>query len=444
MRFVYHHRTQGTRVEAVHIRGVAGGLEELGHQVTIVGPPGVVVESGEAQSVSGAAPKSWKPRLWEQFSRRCPEALFELAEVGYGLAAFPRLSRTCRRAGADAVYERYAYFNLAGLLAARARRVPLLLEVNDTVEVERERHGHRLLLRGLARRMENRVFKGAAALFVVSTYLRELLIARGLPAGKIVVTPNAIDPRHFDPQRGAAAGIRERLGLQGRVVVGFVGSFLSWHGIELLMRVLPRILERHTAAAFLLVGDGSRRAAAEAEVRALGLEDRVRFTGHVPHAAVPDYLAARDVGLMPHSNRFGSPVKIFEYMAMGVVPVGPRFGPLEEAIDDGVNGLLFNAGDEDGLEDGIDRLLSEPAARRRMAAAARARVLERHLWVHNAAAIMDRVFPREDEAAVAARESESAPPGHPASLGRAAPARDVETPGAPAQRVVGVSPRSRA
>src|SRR5262249_31727739 len=149
----------------------------------------------------------------------------------------------------------------------------------------------------------------------------------------IRVTPNAIDPQRFDPERTAGASVRARLGPEDRVVIGFVGRFATWHGMDLLAAVIPPVLEKHPEAAFLLVGDGRERPAVEQAVAAAGFAGRVRFTGEVPHAEVAGYLAAMDVGVMPHSNPFGSPVKIFEYMAMGVVPVGPRLGPLEEAID---------------------------------------------------------------------------------------------------------------
>lgn len=414
MQFIYHHRTRGKAVEGVHIRGIADGLTELGHRVSIVGPPGVEIGAEESWGGTAGAP-GWKSRAWAAFSRACPEPLFELMEIGYSLAAYPRLVRACKRAQADAIYERYAFFNAAGMLAARSRRIPLLLEVNDSVEVERERRGHSLMFRGVARRIEQSVFRSAAGLFVVSNYLRDLLVDRGIDASKIVVTPNAIDPVRFDPETAGAAAVRERLGLQGRVVIGFVGSFLSWHGIELLMRVVPRILDRHPSAAFLLVGDGARRGPAEEQVAAAGLRDRVRFTGHVPHAEVPGYIATMDVGLMPHSNRFGSPVKIFEYMALGIVPVGPRLGPLQEAIEEDVNGLLFEPENEDALFDTLSRLASDEVLRKRLGTAARQRVLERHLWVHNSERIAS--LAAESTRAAAARRGASKAAGR----GRLAP-----------------------
>jgi glycosyltransferase involved in cell wall biosynthesis len=387
MHLIYHHRTRGREVEGVHIRGVAGGLAALGHTVSILGPPGVTVGEGE-ETGGGLARRSWKGRLWEQFARGCPGALFELAEAAYSLVGAARLIRACRRERPAAIYERYAFFNAAGLLAARACRLPLLLEVNDTVAVERQRRGHGLLLKGLASRLESRVFRGAAACFPVSGYLRDLVAARGVPAERIHVTPNAIDPARFDPGRTDGAAVRRRLGLEDRVVIGFVGRFATWHGMDLLAAVIPPVLEKHPKAAFLLVGDGRERPMVEQAVAAAGQANRVRFTGELPHAEVPDYLAAMDVGLMPHSNRFGSPVKIFEYMSMGVVPVGPRLGPLEEAVEDGVTGLLFPPQDAAALQAALEALIADPDRRARLGAAARARVLSRHLWRHNAEIIV--------------------------------------------------------
>src|SRR5205807_2028966 len=91
------------------------------------------------------------------------------------------------------------------------------------------------------------------------------------------------------------------------------------------------------------------------------------------------------------SNRFGSPVKIFEYMAMGVVPVGPRFGPLEEAIDDGATGLLFEPESEASLQAALEALIIDADRRAKLGAAARERVMARHLWEHNAAEVAARV-----------------------------------------------------
>src|SRR3954469_15416402 len=109
MRALYHHRTQGKDVEAVHIVGLCGGLEQLGFEVEIVGPPGVITDPE-----STATPAAGKPKTaWDWVSRKAPQALFELLELGYNMAAFPRLWRRCRAAKPDLLYERYALYNFS-------------------------------------------------------------------------------------------------------------------------------------------------------------------------------------------------------------------------------------------------------------------------------------------------------------------------------------------
>jgi glycosyltransferase involved in cell wall biosynthesis len=141
----------------------------------------------------------------------------------------------------------------------------------------------------------------------------------------------------------------------------------------------------------LLVGDGALREDTAKLVQSLQLSDRVLFTGKVPHADVPDYIAVMDIGVMPESNVFGSPMKVFEYMAMECPPVAPRYGPLEEAISDGRDGLLFTPGDVSDLSACLHRLLSSPETRKRLGASARSKVLNQHQWIHNAQAVIDIV-----------------------------------------------------
>jgi glycosyltransferase involved in cell wall biosynthesis len=135
----------------------------------------------------------------------------------------------------------------------------------------------------------------------------------------------------------------------------------------------------------------------------LGIGDRVTFTGKIAHAAVPEHVATMDIGVMPESNLFGSPMKIFEYMAMGVAPVGPRYVPLEEAIDDGENGLIFDPRSVDDLARCLRTLAGDAEYRRRLGRAAREQVLAKHLWVHNAQAVLDLIERQRAMSAAGAR-----------------------------------------
>lgn len=387
MRALYHHRTQGRDVEAVHIHGLAGGLEKLGYEVEIVGPPGVRTDPNRVVSV-GAGPKT---SLWSWLSPRVPQLLFECMEIGYNVPALPRLLRRCRQSKPALIYERYALYNMAGVLAGRLAGIPVVLEVNDTASVDRTRQGKSLRMPWLARRFERRIFNLATGLIVVSGYLRDQLVESGLPPEKVRVTPNAVDETRFDPERVTGAALRETYGLQGATVIGFAGSFAKWHGVDLLVRSVAELAPEFPTLRLLMVGDGPRRPEAEALARELGIGDRLVWTGKVPHAAIPEHVAAMDIGVMPASNLFGSPMKVFEYMAMGVPAVAPRYRPLEEAIDDGDDGLLFEPAEPDGLTECLRALAADEARRKALGAAARRKVLSRHLWVHNAQAVLDLI-----------------------------------------------------
>jgi glycosyltransferase involved in cell wall biosynthesis len=384
MRALYHHRTQGREVEAVHICGLAGGLEQMGYEVEIIGPPGVDVNA----DVVASAPVKGKAGLLRTLAQRAPQALFECLEIGYNAAAAPRLWQAASERPAF-IYERYALYNAAGALVSRLRGIPLVLEVNDTVHVDRTRQGKSLVMRPLAAWFERRIMRQATGIAVVSSYLKDLLVREGVPADRIIVTPNAVDPARFSPERVDRTATRARLGIADRTVVGFAGSFTKWHGVEMLIQAFASLAFRYPDATLLLVGDGARRSASEELVRKLGISDRAVFTGRVPHAEIPGYMAAMDIGVMPDSNTFGSPVKIFEYMAMGCAPVAPRYGPLEESFVDGESGLLFAPRDVQSMAGCLERLLAHPEERAAVGRAARRKVETQHQWVHNARAVLD-------------------------------------------------------
>jgi glycosyltransferase involved in cell wall biosynthesis len=359
---------------------MARAFERAGMEVEIVSPPGVSVEDAPAARRSGGG------RLWRTLADRVPEFLFELMEIAYNVPAYFRLRRALGAPGTVALYERYAFFNVAGALAAGAAHVPLVLEVNYTDETPLYRRRSRLL-RPLARRLEKFTLGRAEKIAAVSTVLGRQIAASGIDPARVVVLPNAADPRRFRAEISGAA-VRAQYGLTDARVIGFTGAFFPWHGVALLLDALPEVFRRIPDAAVLLVGEGPERPALEARIRKSGFSERVRFAGWVGHERLPEHIAAFDVAVMPDSNEYGSPMKIFEYMAMGKPVVAPRLGPLEDGILDGDTGILVPRGDAPALGAALAALLRDSARRSAMGARAREHVLERHTWDKNAARIL--------------------------------------------------------
>jgi hypothetical protein len=141
---------------------------------------------------------------------------------------------------------------------------------------------------------------------------------------------------------------------------------------------------------FVLVGDGPAKDGLSRRVYNSSLKDSVVFTGSVPHDELPRYVASFDVGVMPDSNSYGSPIKIFEYMAMGKPVLAPKLEPIEEVIKDGVNGLTFTRMNKEELSASIIKLLTDKELYQKIACNSRKEVLEKHTWSKNAEAILNK------------------------------------------------------
>ena len=218
-----------------------------------------------------------------------------------------------------------------------------------------------------------------------------LLIEDGIDAARIGVVPNGADPDRFHPAVDPGV-VRRRYGLEDAMVVGFLGSFGGWHDIGLIADAIPGVLSRHPAARFLLAGATLDDLPARLREKFAGVDDHVVFTGVVPLADAPLYVAAMDVALtlFPAIPNFGpSVIKQFEYMAAGRAVVATAIGQQAEVIHDGVNGILIEPGDGVGLESAICRLIDDPDLRRRLGEAARATILEGFTWRHNAERITE-------------------------------------------------------
>lgn len=379
MRILYHHRTRGREVEGVHIRGVVNALRGLGHEVTVLSFPGADPEQ-EQQHPGGATTRNGRGRLGALVSRM-PGVLFEMLELGYNLVTLVRLQRAFARLRPQLVYERYSLFLCATVWLARRRGIPVILEINDSALVERVRP---LWLKSLARRIEHWCLRNATGLVFISGYFRQQAEAAYGTIAPSVISPNAADLVRFDPARHDATRLRAERGVAGRVVCGYVGAFVHWHGVNGFVEAIAARLAEVPTLVLLLVGDGRGLPALRELVAARGLADRVLLPGRVPHAQIPSWIACMDYAVLPDSNHYGSPVKLFEFMAMGVAMVAPDYAPVAEVVEDDHTGWLFPRKQMDACVRRVLELAAQPEARRRVGAAARDYIVRERQWRNNA------------------------------------------------------------
>lgn len=382
MQFIYHHRTMGRSSQAMHIRSVVEALKADGHGVTIVSPPGVdpLQSAGMMPFFRKADRTRGLQRIWKYISCECPQFVFEAFELLYNLFLPFRLLRALWRQPDAVLYERHAYFMFMGVLLGKWLKRPVIIEVNELAGFTRVRG---LIMERLARRIDAWVFSRTSHILCVSRVLADEVQRRGAKAERVHVLPNAIDVDRFRSSRPRQS-VRARLGIEESLVVGHVGLFHRWDRLDVLIEVMKSIRDRHPKTKVLLVGDGPEMQNLRQTTFRLGMEREVIFSGPVPRDDVPAYIDAMDICVLPDSNAFGSPIALFEFMAMGKPCVVPDIGPIRDVIDDQATGIMFPKGDHNALGEALLRLVEDPALRIRIGARAKQTVFERHTWAANA------------------------------------------------------------
>lgn len=246
----------------------------------------------------------------------------------------------------------------------RRHGIPVVYEVRAFWEDAAVDHGSTTegsLRYRLTRALETYALKRADHVFTICEGLRHDIVARGLPSERVTVIPNAVDIHAFSPGGQADPVLREQLGLHGKTVLGFIGSFYAYEGLDLLLQALPALLKLRPDVSVLLVGGGPEEERLKAQAQTLGIAEHVLFTGRVPHAEVNRYYDQVDVLVYPrHSMRLTelvTPLKPLEAMAQGRLLVASDVGGHRELIRHGDTGFLFAPDRVDALCSCLDDVL---------------------------------------------------------------------------------------
>jgi len=295
------------------------------------------------------------------------------------------------------VYQRYSLNNYAGLRLARRLGVPLVLEYNGSEIWMNQHWGRPLKYERLSSKIELLNLNHAEVVVVVSRAMFDELVGRGVAADRILVNPNGVDPDRYSPMVDGGS-VRASYGMEGWTVIGFISTFQPWHGADVLARAFVTLIHAHPAwrdaVRLLMIGSGPGLAAAQRIVAAAGLDANVDFTGLVAQEDGARYLAACDILASPHvpnpdgSPFFGSPTKLFEYMAMGKAIVASNLDQIGELLRHGETAWLVPPGDADALANGLASLVQDRHLRAALGAAARHEVLAHHTWRQHVSKIL--------------------------------------------------------
>ena len=253
---------------------------------------------------------------------------------------------------------------VAASRVGRARGIPFVYEMRALWEDAAVDHGTSREggpRYAATRALESHVLKRADAVTTICRGLRNDIVSRGIPEHKVTVIPNAVDVETFSTGRDRDADLAKKLSVDGAEVVGFIGSFYAYEGLELLLSAMPALARRRPRLKLLLVGGGPQDGLLREKARATGLGERIVFTGRVPFDDVQQYYALIDVLVYPRIHMrltdVVTPLKPLEAMAMRKLVVASDVGGHLELIRDGETGSFFRAGDPEDLSDKLARML---------------------------------------------------------------------------------------
>lgn len=372
--------------EASHIKGATDYMC-ADHKVTFFSNAGV----------EGLNPRI-EQRLLQYTGK--PEIFKEIAKMKYSARLYQEVHDLCVNSGVDLIYQRYSAYDWTGMKLAQKFKVPLFLEFNSSEYWKSVNNWDKKTFIHLLKYSEDVILQTADRIFVVSEVLRDQLVKEnGVKAERVILNPNGVDVEKFSSGRFSEAqkqSIRTRLNLEGKRVIGFTGSFAYYHGITVIVEAMKRLIPERQDLAFLLIGQGEMFNLVKETAEECGISDNVRLVGRIPHGEIPLYLSICDIFLCPNltnkdkSDFFGSPTKLFEYMAMGQPVIASAVGQLKNIIRHGENGYLIAEGDSEALARYILESVDNQVLAQKIGDGARKTVTESYTWQENARRILDQ------------------------------------------------------
>jgi glycosyltransferase involved in cell wall biosynthesis len=339
---------------SVHCRAFAKSAELLGNQIRSYP---TIVPIIENQIKSHPIKKDWiyylkkiNLKTLKQYLHRLNPVISEIVNFVEGgentVKDYIKLKRITDNFSPDVIIFRYRLFNFAPFKIAKKYQIPLVCEVNALKSMES------VLVKGgasatiLTRWGERKAISKADVIFTVSKAIKERVERYQIKEDKSVrVVPNGVDTDLFKPDEKRRGKIRSRLGLSGKRVLGYVGSYKTWHGLDTALDVVEQLAKKDSKFHLLLIGHGHQYDNISRKIRAKQLEPYVSQTGQITHKIIPEYISAFDYALMSYpklDDFYFSPLKMFEYMAMGIQVVSTDVGQISEIITHAQNGWLVD------------------------------------------------------------------------------------------------------
>lgn len=299
------------------------------------------------------------------------------------------------------IYQRYSLGNYIGVILRNKYKIPYICEYNGSFTwMAKNWDNKELFHKKLLNKIEILNLKAADLVVVVSEVMKNELIKRGIDEDKILINPNGVNPKLYSPLIDGSK-VRNLYNIGDKIVCGFIGTFGKWHGAEVLVESFGQFLLHNPSyvdkVLLLLIGDGVTMPLIKENICKYHIEKQCILTGLVPQEQGPQYLAACDILLSPHVPNpdgtpfFGSPTKLFEYMAMGKGIIASDIEQIGKILRHNYTSWMAKPGDINSLEAGLKKLIEDETLRRRLGFAAREEVCEKYTWQEHTRKIIKKL-----------------------------------------------------
>lgn len=314
-----------------------------------------------------------------------PSFVHEILEFCYSFYDYLKLRKAIKKHKPDCIYERYNLYLPSGIWAKKWFGLPLVLEINSPLYEERKKNSG-ISIDSLAQWSERYVWKNADHLLPVTQVLADIIAGEGISKDRVTVIHNGINLKYFPWPPVISKEIINKYKLENKLVLGFVGFVREWHRLD---RALDAIADNPQENWHLfLVGDGPGRDFLEQHAKKLGIENKITITGIVSREKMPKYQSVFDVALQPDVTPYASPLKLFEYMALGRAILGPDMENIKEILTADKDALLFS--NEDDFKEKLIHLCESEQLRKQLGDQAKQTINEkRFYWLENARKIID-------------------------------------------------------
>jgi len=372
-----------------HLKGVIDGFRKLGYKTNIISSD-YLYGIDRVKDFYLLSPKY-------SICKNIPD----IPELIYNFQIYSFIKKNWRLFNPSFIYQRYSKGNFVSLLLKRKFQVPFICEYNGSLSwISKKWYGHKVFHEKLINNIELLNLKYSDIIVVVSEEMKEELLQKGIDERKILVNPNGVDINVYSPNIDGSE-IKQKYNLSNsQVLIGFIGTFGKWHGAEVLTEAFGMLLRENPnlkeSLFLILIGDGITMSEVKQKINQYNIEKNVILTGQIPQSMGPKYLSICDILVSPHiptpdgTKFFGSPTKLFEYMAMGKPIIASNLNQIGRILENEVTAILTKPGDPYSIKDAILKLINNKELCDFIAKNAREKVISEYTWEKNVSRVIEK------------------------------------------------------